>query len=131
MIGLDAIKANNFTIPAPVIGAAKATDGIVLGPVSYNDYPPVADDGLNPSGVLRKTLDLYANIRPAATRPGTAPPCGRAFGLIVVRGNTEGFYANRNMAQGPGKFMPDPDMALAIRKITRLASRRIADRRSN
>ncbi len=45
----------------------------------------------------------------------------------MVRENTEGFYADRNMATGPGEFMPDPDMALAIRKITRRACRRIAE----
>ena len=125
-IGFDALNASGSTIPDAVIETAKAADGIILGPVSHNEYPPVAQGGLNPSGVLRKTLDLYANIRPAATRPGIAPPCGTPFDLIVVRENTEGFYADRNMTTGPGEFMPDPDMALAIRKITRAACRRIA-----
>jgi 3-isopropylmalate dehydrogenase len=95
--------------------------------VSHNDYPPVAQGGLNPSGVLRKRLDLYANIRPAATRAGIAPLCGKPFDLVVVRENTEGFYADRNMESGPGEFMPDADMALALRKITRRACRRIAE----
>lgn len=126
-IGFDALRTDGTTIPAKVIEAARAADGTVLGPVSHNDYPPVSEGGLNPSGVLRKTLDLYANIRPAATRGGVTPPCGSAFDLVVVRENTEGFYADRNMTQGPGEIMPDPDMALAIRKITRRACRRIAE----
>jgi isocitrate/isopropylmalate dehydrogenase len=46
--------------------------------------------------------------------------------LVIVRENTEGFYADRNMFMGPGEFMPEPDMALAIRKITAKGSRRIA-----
>ncbi len=46
---------------------------------------------------------------------------------MIFRENTEGFYADRNMARGPGEFMPDADMALAIRKITRRASARIAE----
>jgi 3-isopropylmalate dehydrogenase len=46
--------------------------------------------------------------------------------LVIVRENTEGFYADRNMYWGVGEFMPTPDMALAVRKITAEASRRIA-----
>jgi isocitrate/isopropylmalate dehydrogenase len=46
--------------------------------------------------------------------------------LVIVRENTEGFYADRNMHQGIGEFMPTPDMALAVRKITAKASQRIA-----
>jgi isocitrate/isopropylmalate dehydrogenase len=44
-----------------------------------------------------------------------------------VRENTEGFYADRNMFQGSGEFMPTPDLALAVRKITRAGSTRIAE----
>jgi 3-isopropylmalate dehydrogenase len=126
-LGFAALAAEGSTIPDRVVEAARAADGIVLGPVSHNAYPPVAEGGLNPSGVLRKALDLYANIRPAATRSGVAPPCGKPFDLVIVRENTEGFYADRNMSIGPGEFMPDADMALAVRKITRRGSRRIAE----
>jgi 3-isopropylmalate dehydrogenase len=126
-IGFAALKAQGTTIPDHVIAAARAADGIVMGPVSHNDYPPVAEGGRNPSGVLRKALDLYANIRPAATRDLLPSAVGRPFDLVIVRENTEGFYADRNMAQGPGEIMPDADMALAIRKVTRHASARIAE----
>jgi 3-isopropylmalate dehydrogenase len=46
--------------------------------------------------------------------------------LVIVRENTEGFYADRNMHLGLGEFMPTPDLALSLRKITAHASRRIA-----
>jgi 3-isopropylmalate dehydrogenase len=46
--------------------------------------------------------------------------------LVIVRENTEGFYSDRNMFAGSGEFMPDPDMALSIRKITAKGSARIA-----
>src|SRR4030095_14474532 len=39
---------------------------------------------------------------------------------------TEGFYSDRNMFAGSGEFMPDPDMALSIRKITARGSARVA-----
>ena len=126
IIGFDALAAYGTTIPDAALEKARAADGIVLGPVSHNAYPPVADGGLNPSGVLRKTLDLYANIRPAQTFGGYPPPCGKPFDLIIFRENTEGFYADRNMATGMGEIQPDADMVLAIRKVTRKASARIA-----
>jgi isocitrate/isopropylmalate dehydrogenase len=126
-VGWAAHKLDATTFPAAVLDKAKAADGVLLGPVSHNEYPPVAEGGLNPSGELRKRLDLYANIRPARSREGFPPRCGTAVDLVIVRENTEGSYADRNMHQGSGEFMPTPDLALAVRKITRQGSTRIAE----
>src|SRR3954470_19075741 len=126
-IGLSTLRSERTTFPLASYEAAKAADGVILGPVSHNDYPPVADGGLNPSGELRKRLDLFANIRPARTRGGFPPRCGVPLDLVIVRENTEGFYADRSMFLGPGEFMPTPDMALAVRKVTRAGSTRIAE----
>ena len=126
-IGWVAHKASGTTFPDAVEVAAKAADGVLLGPVSHNDYPPRDQGGLNPSGELRKRLDLYANIRPARSREGFPPRCGKAVDLVVVRENTEGFYADRNMFMGSGEFMPTKDVALAVRKVTREGSMRIAE----
>lgn len=125
-IGFAALAATGSTIPDDVIAAARKADGVILGPVSHNAYPPVAEGGLNPSGVLRGSLDLYANIRPARSRAGLPSPIARPVDLVVVRENLEGFYADRNMHLGPGEFMPEPGVALALRKITSRASARIA-----
>jgi len=127
-IGFAALEAQGTTIPESVIAAAKAADGVVLGPVSHNAYPPAAEGGLNPSGVLRRALELYANIRPARARAGVPAPIAKPIDLIVVRENLEGFYADRNMHAGSGEFMPEPGVALALRKVTARASRRIAER---
>jgi 3-isopropylmalate dehydrogenase len=126
-IGLVALRREGTTFPAAAFEAAQAADGVVLGPVSHNDYPPVAEGGLNPSGELRKRLDLFANVRPARTRGGFPPRCGSSVDLVIVRENTEGFYADRSMFLGPGEFMPTPDLALAVRKVTRAGSTRIAE----
>ncbi|WP_371229491.1 isocitrate/isopropylmalate dehydrogenase family protein [Roseovarius sp. 2305UL8-3] len=126
-IGFAALDQQGTTFPEPVFEEARAADAVVLGPVSHNDYPAREDGGLNPSGELRKRLDLFANIRPARTLPGVPPRCGHPADLVIVRENTEGFYADRSMHLGPGEFMPDPDMALAVRKVTRKASLRIAE----
>jgi 3-isopropylmalate dehydrogenase len=126
-VGWTAHRAEGTTFPSSVLEKAKAADGVLLGPVSHNEYPPVAEGGLNPSGELRKRLDLYANIRPARSRAGFSPRCGSSVDLVIVRENTEGFYADRSMHLGPGEFMPTPDLALAVRKITREGSTRIAE----
>ncbi len=119
VIGWAAHRDQGTTFPQATLDKAKAASGVLLGPVSHNEYPPAAEGGLNPSGELRKRLDLYANIRPARSRPGFAPRCGKPVDLVIVRENTEGFYADRSMFAGPGEFMPTPDLAMAVRKITR------------
>ena len=125
-IGLAAFDAHGTTLPGHIVASAADVDGIVLGPVDHNSYPSPELGGLNPSGQLRKQLDLHANIRPARTLPGIAPPCGQSFDLVIVRENTEGFYADRSMIVGSGEFMPTPDVAMSLRKITRTGSTRIA-----
>jgi isocitrate/isopropylmalate dehydrogenase len=55
------------------------------------------------------------------------PYGGRPVDLVIVRENTEGFYADRSMFAGSGELMPTPDLALSLRKITREARSRIAE----
>ena len=126
-IGFAALEAEGTTFSARTLELAKACEGVLLGPVSHNEYPPVAEGGLNPSGELRKHLDLFANIRPAFTRAAVPHPSRVPFDLVIVRENTEGFYADRSMFLGPGEYMPTPDVALSTRKVTRAASQRIAE----
>ncbi len=124
-IGLEALKAEGSTLPDAVLQDIRAADGVIMGPVDTNAYPPKEDGGINPSATIRKTFDLYANIRPSRTRVGV-PSVAREMDLVFARENTEGFYADRNMFSGSGEFMPTEDTALAIRKITRHCTRRIA-----
>lgn len=126
VIGLAALEGSGSTFPEATFEALRDCDGIILGPVSHNAYPPRDQGGLNPSGELRKRLDLYANIRPARTCAGIPPRAGRPLDLVIMRENTEGFYADRNLHLGPGEIMPTPDLALAFRKISRGACMRIA-----
>ncbi|MCX7142717.1 MAG: isocitrate/isopropylmalate family dehydrogenase, partial [Proteobacteria bacterium] len=125
-IGEASLARNGTTLPDAVLEACRASDGVVLGPVSHLTYPPRAQGGINPSGELRIKLDLYANIRPSRSREGLQHWGRTAMDLVIVRENTEGFYADRNMHLGVGEFMPTPDLALSVRKITAQASRRIA-----
>ncbi len=124
-IGLAAYEKTGRTMPDDVMDEIRATPFTVLGPVSTMDYPPEDEGGVNPSKAVRTNLDLYANIRPSRTRAGV-PSVARDMDLIVVRENTEGFYADRNMFAGNGEFMPTPDTAMSMRKITAAGCRRIA-----
>jgi 3-isopropylmalate dehydrogenase len=124
--GIAALEARGSTFPSDVLEACRAADGVLIGPMSHLDYPPRAQGGANPSGDMRIALDLYANIRPARSRAGL-PHWGRTpMDLVIVRENTEGFYADRNMHLGPGEFMPTPELALAVRKVSAHGSQRIA-----
>ena len=121
-----AITSHGTPMPASTIEALGNLDGWVLGPHDSAAYPPEHRATLNPSGMLRKRFDLFANVRPAAVMPGVpalAPPCD----LVIVRENTEGFYADRNMYAGAGEFMPTPEVALTVGVFTRPAIERIAN----
>jgi 3-isopropylmalate dehydrogenase len=124
-IGLAALKKLGTTFPSQILDLARKAHGVLLGPVSHNEYPPRDKGGLNPSGGLRIGLDLYANIRPSRSRLGMSF-AGKEMDLVIVRENTEGFYADRNMFFGSGEFMPTEDLALAVRKISVKGCRRIA-----
>jgi 3-isopropylmalate dehydrogenase len=125
-IGLATLARDGTTLPPDVLDACRAADGILLGPVSTAEYPSRDRGGINVSAELRIHLDLYANLRPSRTRAGM-PHWGRTgMDLVIVRENTEGFYADRNMFLGSGEFMPTSDVALAVRKVTAAGSSRIA-----
>lgn len=125
-IGFETLRSHGTTLRPEVFQRAMAADGCILGPVSSLDYPPRDQGGVNQSAEFRGKGDLYANIRPARSRP-FLPHYGRTpMDLVIVRECTEGFYSDRNMHLGVGEFMPSADMALSVRKLTRHACTRIA-----
>ena len=124
-VGLPALEAGGSTLSDDLLDRIRAAEGTILGPCDTYAYPPKQEGGVNPSATIRKELDLFANIRPSRSRKGV-PSAAAGMDLVMARENTEGFYADRNMFQGSGEFMPTEDVALAVRKITREGSRRIA-----
>lgn len=69
---------------------------------------------------LRKALDLFANVRPARTLPGLKGAFAhKNVDIIIVRENTEDLYAGI-------EFMPHPDIAQAVKVITRPGCHRIS-----
>ena len=123
-VGFASLEKHGHTIPDATLDKARSADGIILGPCDTYGYPPPDQGGVNPSSKLRLTLDLYANMRPSRTIKGV-PSLVPQMDLVIARENTEGFYADRNMFMGSGEFMPTPDVALAVRKITAASSKRI------
>ena len=129
-VGFVSLETHGTTLRQEVLERAKTYDGVILGTQSHADYPAPEHGGRNVSGGFRVGLDLYANVRPARTRPFLPSNMreGRSMDLVIMREATEGFYPDRNMSRGWGEMMPSPDMALSIRKITRHCSERIARR---
>jgi 3-isopropylmalate dehydrogenase len=129
-VGFDSLRQYGTTLREEVLQKSRGYDGIILGTQSHADYPAPEQGGRNVSAGFRIGLDLYANVRPARTRPflESNMKAGKSMDLVIMREATEGFYPDRNMTRGWGEVMPSPDMALSTRKITRHCSERIARR---
>ena len=129
-VGFVSLEKHGTTLRDSVLEKARGYDGIILGTQSHADYPAPEKGGRNISGAFRVKLDLYANVRPARTRPFLTSNMrpGKTMDLVIMREATEGFYPDRNMHLGWAELMPSPDMALSVRKITAHCSNRIARR---
>ncbi|WP_336790796.1 isocitrate/isopropylmalate dehydrogenase family protein [Gordonia malaquae] len=122
--GAAAIESHGAPVPESTLDALSGIELWLVGPHDSAAYPPAFRHPA-PGAVMRKQFDLFANLRPAravAGVPATAPD----IDVLIVRENSEGLYADRNMAVGSGEFMPTPDVALSVGLITRSATERIA-----
>ncbi|MET4613514.1 3-isopropylmalate dehydrogenase [Rhodococcus sp. PvR044] len=124
-VGLEAIGEHGTPMPESTLVALADLDGWVLGPHDSASYPDPFRGQLTPGGTIRKRFDLFANVRPARAFAGVRA-VSPEMDLVIVRENTEGFYADRNMFTGSGEFMPTPDVAMAVGVVTRRATERIA-----
>ena len=125
IVGHESLRRHGSTVTPALLEKVKASDGLMLGPAATYEFKDEAKGEINPSKFFRKELDLYANIRPARTYPGLANKVGD-FDLVVVRENTEGFYADRNVASGGSEMLITPDVVVSLRRITRQCCERIA-----
>lgn len=124
-IGHQAIEEFGEPLPERTLEVLDGLDAWLLGPHDNVSYPGEFRTTTPPGGAIRKRFDLYANIRPARAFPGVRA-AAPGIDLVVVRENSEGFYADRNMFAGSGEFQPSADMAMSVSVITRGASERIA-----
>src|SRR6202140_4903777 len=124
-VGHESLQMFGTTVRPELLETVRAADGLILGPTATFDFKDESSGEINPSKHFRKNLDLFANLRPARTYPGLPNKFG-AFDLVVVRENTEGFYADRNMEQGNSELLVTPDVVISLRRITRHCCERIA-----
>jgi 3-isopropylmalate dehydrogenase len=125
VVGHESHRRHGTTVRPTLLDAALQADGVILGPTASLDFRDEGKGEINPSKFFRKGLDLFANIRPSRTYPGLPGKVGE-FDLVVVRENTEGFYADRNMEIGNAELLVTPDVAISLRRITRHCCLRIA-----
>jgi len=78
---------------------------------------PVGESAADVIVVLRRMLDLYANIRPAKSYPHM-PALRDDIDMVIVRENTEDLYTGKEFSLG--------DSSIALRIISEAASKRIA-----
>jgi isocitrate dehydrogenase (NAD+) len=86
LAGMAAVKAVNDPIPDATLDSIRRTKLALKGPLET----PVGKGFRSINVSLRKTFDLYANVRPAkSVLPGLKFP---GVDIVLVRENTEGLY---------------------------------------
>ena len=112
--GWECFQRTGSALPEATLAAVTASDAAIFG---ATQSPSGGAPGYaSPILVLRRHLDLFANLRPTRRMLPEDP----TMDLLIVRENTEGLYSGRERREG--------DTAFAERVITRAASTRIARR---
>jgi 3-isopropylmalate dehydrogenase len=125
LMGHRAIEEFGDPLPEQTMTGLDGLDAWILGPHDNASYPEAHRGAVAPGGAIRKRFGLYANIRPARAFTGVRA-AAPFIDLVIVRENSEGFYADRNMFAGSGEFRPTPDVAMAVGVVTRNACELIA-----
>jgi isocitrate dehydrogenase (NAD+) len=112
--GAAAMGKEGTALPARVLDSIRKNKVALKGPTAT----PVGTGHRSVNVELRKTLDLYANLRPVATLPGVKSRYD-GVDLIVVRENTEDLYSGLEHVVVPG-------VVESLKIITERASTRIA-----
>jgi isocitrate dehydrogenase (NAD+) len=113
-VGAEAVARFGDPLPQEVLDSILRNKVALKGPVTT----PVGTGFASINVRLRKTLDLYANLRPVKTLPNIKSRYDD-IDLIVVRENTESLYAGLEHEVVPG-------VVESIKIITEKASTRIA-----
>jgi isocitrate dehydrogenase (NAD+) len=112
--GAQALEKFGTTLPQDLLDSITRNKVALKGPITT----PVGKGFTSVNVGLRKTLDLYANLRPVRALPNV--PCRYPeLDLVVVRENTESLYAGLEHVVIPG-------VVESIKIITEKASTRIA-----
>ncbi|MEJ2401280.1 MAG: isocitrate dehydrogenase [Xanthomonadales bacterium] len=85
--GLEALETHGNLLPEPTLASIRENRVALKGPLTT----PVGKGFRSVNVTLRELFDLYANVRPVVSMPGTRAPY-RDVDIITVRENTEGAY---------------------------------------
>lgn len=115
--GLSAIEKGKAAVPPETIETIREIGLAIKGPTTT----PSSGGHSSANVQLRKALDLFANVRPARTLPGVSGPfADKKIDIIIIRENTEDLYAGI-------EYQPHPDVAQAIKVITRPGCQRLCE----
>ncbi len=121
-------------LPDHVLESIRENGVAIKGPITT----PIGTGFRSVNVGLRKTLDLYGQVRPCKTYPGVRSRY-ESVDLVVVRENTEDLYAGIEFEQGSGEAagMIDwlgkrgdrirPDSGISIKPISVSGTRRIVE----
>jgi NAD-dependent isocitrate dehydrogenase len=113
--GKASLDKGNSAMPQETIDAVGEIGVALKGPTTT----PSGKGHVSANVALRKALDLYANVRPTRSIPGLKSLFSSIhIDLIIVRENTEDLYAGI-------EYQPHPDVAQAIKVITRPGCKRL------
>jgi len=124
-VGWEALREQGTLLADETVEMLRASDGWIMGPTFAGEYPKTDHTNGHPSGYLRRTFKLFANVRPVKAWP-QLDPLIPDLDITVIRENTEGFYPDRNLAWGYGEFKPTDDVGISLRVITGVACDRFA-----
>ncbi|MEM9224537.1 MAG: isocitrate/isopropylmalate family dehydrogenase [Pseudomonadota bacterium] len=97
--GAESYLSTGEAFPAATQNACLAADAVLHGAVGRSEvlYSDGTEVGQDFSMQVRALLDLFANVRPSRSHGALAPTLARnpAIDYVIVRENTEGFYASR------------------------------------
>jgi len=114
IIGAQALEKFGMTLPEAAVESIKKNKVALKGPL----MTPIGKGFTSVNVGLRKTLDLYANVRPIRALPNI--PCKYPnLNLVIVRENTEDLYAGLEHIVVPG-------VVESLKIITEKASTRIS-----
>ena len=133
-MGAGAFARTGDPLPAATLESIGANRVALKGPV---ETPPAS--GMRSLNLaLRRTLDLYANIRPCRLSGGV-PSLYDVVDVVVVRENTEGMYTGIELEMGTPavqelirfvasttEVVVPPDSGISVKEITEHGSERIA-----
>lgn len=114
--GWDTFRRVGKSVPDETLEKVKEADATLAGAFTSPSGSQKVPGFQGAIRYLRRTLDLYANLRPAKSRP--VPGSMRNVDMLMVRENTQGLYVEQERRYG--------DVAIADAVITKGASERIA-----